>query len=435
MGNDKLNESLKKELVDAFRREGETLNVLGFGCFNENAHTSILAALLRHRDGMFVRSFLSVVLDKPEKDIPDEEFEIRKQKAITSERVPDLVICSKSLFVVVENKVCGAAVGDGQLNDYWNYAVSEAERLRNQGNECKPYLVYLTLAGGTPANWSFASSKNEDILSGERDGQRSCSYREQILDWISHRVLPECRLRERQLISSLEAYVDYLKAKCGCFPNKALSECLKGFIVRHDQSLKDAARMYEFVAAQRWNLILNTPNDIKAAREHDVLLAAFETVRQEMLSANVFLDPWEAAYSMKWLLKNNPTTHYRNRGRFDMGAFGRVTQFTYCKGRYVQCATTGLSPDVRIHIHFKSNERPEGPYVFDEILRHGVSEKSLVDAGLVHEDNAFWEKEEPKNGTKGDCTSEDLVTFARRVVAFIRKLELLAPCLRGPHNG
>lgn len=430
-----LDKSLKRELVDASRREGETLNLLNFGCFNENAHTSILAALLRHREGMFVRSFLSVILDKPENEIPNEEFEIREQKAIPDGRIPDLVICSNSLFVVVENKVCGAGDGDGQLDDYWNQAVSECERRAAQGNECKPYLVYLTLAGGTPAGWRFGTSDKEDILSGQKDGQRSCSYRDQILDWLCHRVLPECHHRERQLISSLEAYVGYLKTKCGSYPNGPLVESLKGILVRHDRSLKDIAKMYAFVAGQRWKLILDQTNDVAVVREHDALLAAFEAVRQEMLNANVFLDPWEAAYHMKWLLRNNPTLRYRNRGRFDMGAFGRVTQFTYHGDRYVQCATTGLSPDVRIHIHFKSNERPEGPYVFDEILRHGVSEKSLVDAGLVHKGNAFWEKEEPKNGTKGDCTSEDLVTFARRVVAFIRKLEALAPCLRRSVNG
>jgi len=256
-----MKEQTVKELVKVVRESTESINALDYGRYDENAHTEFLATILRHRNGLFVKSFLAEVLD------------------------------------VAEDEIC----------------------------------------------------------------------RHNIIDWLEQRVLPYCLNSETSLVASLKVYVEYLMRKTGGYAKRELAEMLKD---------------------------------------------------------DIFLDQSETAYNLKRVLKNNPTLRYMNMGHFDIGAFSSVGQFTYCGSKYVQCATIGKHPDVRMHIPCSLEGISTGLYIFSkEILQYGgaVVQGALESFGFVEERNIFR--------LKPTRVPKDLIELARSVEAAIRRIEAAVPQL------
>lgn len=406
-----MKEQTVKDLVKVVRESTESINALDYGRYDENAHTEFLAAILRHRKGLFVRSFLAELLDVAEEEIPSEKYSVSTQVTIKTGRRPDLVIESDSLYVVIENKVCCAGDGGEQLHDYW---IQAQDKTRSTAR--KPYLVYLTLAGGTPAVWSIDEEERREI--GEAGFYHERSYKHNVIEWLEQRVLPNCLNSETCLVASLKVYLEYLVRKTGGFARRELAEMLKRVLVKHEgESERD---MYAYVVGQQ-----SVPLPDTTERDDAELLAeALETIRQDLVNDDVFLDQSETAYNLKWILKNNPTLRYKNMGHFDVGAFSSVGQFTYCGAKYVQCVTSGRHPDVRIHIPCSREGIAAGLYVFsDEILQYGgAAVRGALEAnGFVDEQNIFR--------LKPTIVPKDLIELARSVEAAIRRIESAVPQL------
>jgi len=406
-----MKEQTAKELIRVIRASNDDINAFDYGRYDENSHTEFLAAILRHRKGCFVASFLSEMLDLPEDAIPSEHYSVSTQVTIKTGRRPDLVIESDSLYVVIENKVCCAGDGGEQLHDYWIHAQNKTRTTAK-----KPYLIYLTLAGGTPAVWSIDDAERQQIA---KDGYyHERSYKHNIIGWLERRVLPMCFNSEISLIASLKVYLEYLVRKTGGFARKNLADSLKLVLQKNEGvTEKDMyARVVEYQNASH--------SDVVEQDDVESLAEALETIRQDLVNDDVFLDQSETAYNLKWVLKNNPTLRYKNMGHFDIGVFSSVGQFTYCGSKYVQCATTGRHPDVRIHIPCSQDGIKSGPYILSEILEYGdAARRELETSGFVYEANAFRYKPvtPPKN----------LIELARSVEVVVRKIETAVPQLIG----
>ena len=400
-----------------YDRAEHRVNVLDFAPMSENAHTSFLKAVLCHKrfdKHVFVNSFLKRVFN--DAYFQDTSFEIKEQGKIENGRIPDLCIESKSNYIVLENKVCLAEDGDRQMQDYWEHCDKVA---KEKGKE--PRLVYLTLAGGAPAEWSMGEDKVKELREGKHYFE--CSYRDEILTWFTEDVLPYCLQSETCLFHSVSIYVDAIIRKAGGVGDEQLAKNaikeLKSIGWVEDVLSKDGYAKICAISAFEQKCENASGGQNKIDKAH----AVATTLQNWCLACCIYLDPWWTAYNLKWLLKNNPTIEYKNRGRFDVGSFTSIGQFT-CRGcRYVELATCD---GLRIHIncHGFDGGMEEGPYVLPEISKLGIASNDFDGAGFIKKGDLYYfpmQKFDPKKTALEDV--------ARHIEKMIRTLERLAPKL------
>ena len=416
----KYNEELVQGLVDIYNKSEHRVNVLDFAPMDENAHTKFLKAILCHeRNGkqVFVQSFLKRMLDQ---EIYDSVFEIQDQVSIEGGRILDLRLKSPNLYVVIENKVRCAKDGDRQMADYLQHCKVVAKKSHRQ-----PRIVYLTLAGGVPAKWSLDEEEHGQVINENLYFERS--YRDEILGWLCEDVLPNSLQSEISLFHSVSIYVDLLTRMTRGMVDEIVAKKAQERLAKY--RISDYCAVSELCDAMvQW----------KENRKHKEFLPMIEqacdvvtTLRDWLIHKCVYLDPAWAAYNLKWILKNNPTVEYKNRGSFNVGAFASVSQFTYDGEKFVGLATnvsqSGMK--VQIHINCKPGGFKDGPYVFPEILKLDVTEAKLLENGF--RPSTKWGTDKfhfPMDDFDKEKTG--LEDVARHIESMIRKLERLAPKLR-----
>ena len=415
----KYNEELVQRLVDIYNKSERRINVLDFALMDENAHTKFLKAILCHeRNGkqVFVQSFLRRMLDQ---DVNDFKFIIEDQVTIDGGRILDLRLKSRDLYVVIENKVKCAKDGDRQMADYLHHCKAEAKK-----THAEPRLIYLTLAGGAPAKWSL-DEENHDKVKGE-NWYFERSYRDEILGWLREDVLPNCLQSENSLFHSLSIYVDILARMTGGMVDGIVAKKAHERLVKYGISdYGDVSALCEAMVQWMENRKLK---EFLPMIEHACEVVT--TLRDWLIHKCVYLDSSWAAYNLKWILKNNPTVEYKNRGSFYVGAFASVSQFTYCGKKFVGLATNAsqCGMKIEIHINCEPDGFKDGPYVFPEILKLGVTEAELLANGF--RPSIKWGNKFHFPMDDFDKEKTGLEDVARHIESMIRKLERLAPKLR-----
>ena len=416
-------ENLVNKVLQCYSEASEDVNVLDFVKINENAHTRFLKNVLQ-KSKKYVLSFVERMLEVSVDE--SEEFSVNDQVTIENGRRPDLVIESQSYYIVIENKVCRAGDGGNQINDYWSHASKHVTRKKQ-----KCYLIYLTLAGGSPADWSLDPSRKETMA--EQYQERS--YRHHILDWLREDVLPRCIYSDRDLISSIKLYISYVGHMSGVSADgdvvkRIMSLCQFGSDVhgQYDRVLKEQSRLQKDGTELARQLAsaegLEEEKGLgEKAHRNEMLSQIFESIRRELLNRCVYLDPAETAYNLKWILKNNPTLRYKNRRTCDIGRFASVGQFTYAKGKYVQCAMTQGGVCARIHILCTEGGIKDGPYCFtDEMRNLGIDLEKLKEQGFTDKGSALY------LSMKGfDAEYDELDKVAAHVEKAIKIIEGLLP--------
>ncbi len=149
------------------------------GNLNENAHTRILAALLRIKP---VRSFFFAYLDRkyPHRglakilDACDEPASVR-----CFENHLDACVAVGRFRIVIENKAKGACDQPEQIDRY-------VDTIKDQGVDGEAiFVLYVTQNGGFPGDGSFKRAK--DILECKGNGTGrlfALSYLQDILPWL-----------------------------------------------------------------------------------------------------------------------------------------------------------------------------------------------------------------------------------------------------------
>ena len=434
----KKEEEIIKKFSDLYDRAEHRVNVLDFAPMNENAHTSFLGTILRHEHcgkQIFIKSFLKRIFDCSNDgiDFVDEKFDVKEQVTINNGRVLDLCLESKSQYIVLENKVCLASDGDRQMLDYWKHCELMAKKSHK-----KPRLIYLTLAGGAPADWSLDEKEHQVLV--DNQCYFEASYRDEVLAWLKEDVLPNCLYSEACLVHSISLYVDRMARKVGGDVDECLASQAAKFL-SHVGVLKgripDDSNNENFDVVCKLCEKLEKKAD-KRSEDRVKFQKAFEvatTLKHWFLSKCVYLDPGWTAYNLKWILKNNPTLEYKNRGRFNVGAFVSIGQFTYYGDKFVQLAT---KEGFRIHINchcFKSkcleddaDGIKQGPYVFPEIFDLGISRKDLESQGFIA--SPVWGDKYHFPMPDFDPKKTGLEEVARHIEKMIRVLEKLTPKLR-----
>lgn len=408
-----------QEMIDAIVKVQDKfekrINVLDYALMNEDGHTYFLQKILQHtRKGkqVFIESFLNRML---EEDYVDEEYKVSSQVQISvgdEKRRLDLLIESPGKYIIIENKVKLATDGDRQMEAYWKFANKQA------GDRAR--LVYLTLAGGAPAKWSLSDRNRDELL--EASACRYCekNYRTDIVEWLKEDVLPNCLVSESYLSQSIRLYIDSISRLSGIYDKSDMAEKIYDILKGYGVSGFDGVQgIY-----QRLNVELGK---MKTCDENWVLVK--ETVdlvgivRAWLVRKCVYDSPWDTAYNLKWLLRNNPTLAYKMFGEFKVAPFTSIGQFAYLGNNYVQLATqkyNEIGSNLRIHICCSEDGIKKGPYVFAEIEKF-ISPETMKDGGFEKERDCYrWPM------LDFDKTRTQLADVARHVEAMIEKLCLLA---------
>ncbi|MGN0033266.1 MAG: PD-(D/E)XK nuclease family protein [Candidatus Limimorpha sp.] len=199
------NLELAKVLADYYESQKECLpfhiNVIDELHANENAHSRILAKLLKYKtDGcrVILSSFLSLLegFNESIRDINESSVYCNK------DFIDCLVECPGKYAVIVENKIHNAEDQDKQIERYVNAEISK------EIPKDKIWVIYLTSDGMKIVDNRSFTQETKAIL-----GNRfvTLDYRNDILPWLRDSVLPNCKLREDWLISALKQYVDHLE--------------------------------------------------------------------------------------------------------------------------------------------------------------------------------------------------------------------------------
>lgn len=207
---------------EIYRREKKRLpyhiNIIDELHANENAHSRILGMLLQHKeqDGLgyeILRSFIDYIVEKYKEKKAFREIDIASPAITVEKRRIDLWIREKGKYaIIIENKIYnavdqtdGSVVEGGQLERYINttkeYGYSEEDI----------YVLYLPPTyDKEPEPETWGKYHNKDI---HKNRYLKLSFRDDILPWLKNAVLPNVRIKERFLMSSLEQYIDHLEGK------------------------------------------------------------------------------------------------------------------------------------------------------------------------------------------------------------------------------
>ena len=199
------------ELINGYRSIYESkvrdFNVLTTVHLSENDHTNILCEILNMKDGdqkPFMKSFVKDVLciDLLYYD----HFVAKTQiKSIGNNKKGyiDLLLESPSIYIVIENKICGAGDMDNQLIRYYYTYVKpgDNEEIPNINNQVQRYwkekkqiiqndvfIVYLTETMDKQPN---TKSLPNDFKNQIDKHYIQISYEEHIYDWLKNKVLPK----------------------------------------------------------------------------------------------------------------------------------------------------------------------------------------------------------------------------------------------------
>lgn len=180
----------------------------------ENAHSRILRMLLQYEGGGKYPIYSSFL------DMLSYHCQAMPQITISSPlfsneegRIDVLVKEWKSDYpyaIIIENKVCNAGDQHHQIQRY-------IEFLKDDFKD-HIFVVYLTKDGEKEVSNDSLTRKAKEYLGISEESQGRyipIDYKNHILPWLELSVLPNLKVKENILISSVQLYIDYLKGMFG----------------------------------------------------------------------------------------------------------------------------------------------------------------------------------------------------------------------------
>jgi len=199
---DSVNE-LSNSLISIYQKEKSELpyhiNIVDLLRANENAHSRIFAELLKqnnHNKYDILESFYNYLQTI---NFNFDKKPINPQITSEKDRI-DLLILDTDYAIIIENKIHGASDQSEQLARY-------IDNVKSKGiKESQIWVIYLTRDGNEPENQSWRNYKDTFT-----ERFFPLSFRNDILPWLEETVLPNCRIKDVYLKSTIEQYIDHLK--------------------------------------------------------------------------------------------------------------------------------------------------------------------------------------------------------------------------------
>lgn len=190
-------------LINVYKQEKSKLpyhiNILDLLWANENAHSRIFAELLKQNSLNKYEIFKSLCDYLHSINSNFDRKPIKPKITSEKDRI-DLLILDTDYAIIIENKIHGATDRPEQLARY-------IDKVKSQGfKEEQIWIIYLTRYGDEPENQSWGNYKDDFI---ERFFK--ISFRNDILPWLEETVLPNCKIKDVYLKSTIEQYIDHLK--------------------------------------------------------------------------------------------------------------------------------------------------------------------------------------------------------------------------------
>lgn len=276
MGNSKNWEKVKEDFIKEYNQDNDDFLLFDLAHANENAHTRVLLKLLNYNNHCFLPSFLKQIglpdcLDLNSILISDQKPAIPESTTNSASGYIDLYLRyqdkdRRSVYVIIENKICGAGDTKRQLARY--VATVEKGWDRNDGNFDTWYgklhgknipdninndirVVYLTADGNKEPN--EGQEKDDQSLPEnlkkilEDEGKYyPKNYRDDILPWLEEFVMPEIPYSsDGMMIAGVRQYITYLKKM---FITETTSKCLKEYFEGLENDRKsDPVKLYETI--------------------------------------------------------------------------------------------------------------------------------------------------------------------------------------------
>ena len=188
---------------------------------NENAHTRILIQLLKYRANEKY-PFLESLLERWFRNI-NLKFYYKKLEISFNRNYIDGLINDNQKAIIIENKIHNALDQNKQIERY-------IKRVQKYGIELKNiYVVYLTQYGNKKVSENSCSVDLQMRL-GKRFVESNYCY--DILPWLKEDVLPNCKLKDDNLVSALKQYINHLEGMFGQRNSNGMEENLKDWLKR-----------------------------------------------------------------------------------------------------------------------------------------------------------------------------------------------------------
>jgi len=184
---------------------------------DENAHSRILARLLQQKasNGRY-EVFESFIKYLKEKSASFGKISIKNPDITHEKERIDLWIKDENYTIIVENKINKAPDQEEQLFRYINKAEKKYK-------EEQIYVIYLSPTYDEPPSEQTFGDYKERF----QDRILILSYKDDILTWLSDKVVPIFGSKRKYLSSALEQYIDYLKGKFKICMDMELQEFIK----------------------------------------------------------------------------------------------------------------------------------------------------------------------------------------------------------------
>lgn len=200
--------ALCDSFIKTYEKESQKLpyhiNLLDIFWAKENIHSRILAELFKqNNDQKFevIESFITYL-----NTIKQTQIKIKKP-IITAERERiDILIKEHDYALIIENKIHNAGDQPNQLARY-------IDKMKMEGlKDSQIYIIYLTRDGSKiPTEDSWKKIEGDYYQNEYKDRYFALNFRDDILPWLTEFVLPNCRLKDVFLKSTIEQYIDFFE--------------------------------------------------------------------------------------------------------------------------------------------------------------------------------------------------------------------------------
>ncbi len=221
------------------------INLLDELWANENAHSRILAKLLRYKENnkaLFLQDFIHNVCGFKQINIDT----LVVQKVDSCGKI-DIPIYNNKHFVIIENKINHAVEQNtkegGQLARY----IENVHEKYNRDLE-NIFVVYTPNWAQEPSNEMWVNRDGHSYKKRFEERYKSASYQNEIYPWLKEQVLPQLRIKDIYLHSAVLQYIDHLEGRFGLRKieknmNMKLQEEIKKNLNLNDQDLETSINL------------------------------------------------------------------------------------------------------------------------------------------------------------------------------------------------
>lgn len=190
----------------------------------ENAHSRILRGLFKQKsNGRYeiLESFINDLL-------PDFNISV-KTPIVTDEKYRiDLLVREEGKYAIIfENKINNAGFQDRQIGRYIDLVKSLGY------NDKQIFIVYLppTNDKEIPDDCWLQSNKEESYKESYSERSATITFKDDIIRWLEFNVLPNCKVKDIYIQSTVIQYIDHLKGRFDVRENnKIMNEELQNYI-------------------------------------------------------------------------------------------------------------------------------------------------------------------------------------------------------------